>query len=142
MPDQAVFEELRAEFNEALPSLARGEPDRTDLMTGQGLNIDWGLPVNRPTASVVRAAILEVYGISPAEYYSQSREPVALEARRMAAYVLCTVCKLSSAKAGQALRRDHTTVLHSCNKIAHMRQRSREVEAHFKRVLKIMNVPE
>lgn len=142
MPDQAVFEELRAEFNQALPSLARGEPDRTDLMTGRGLNPEW-FADQPPHAAAIRAAILEVYGIAACELYARTREQVAVEARQMAAYVMRYSGRMAETKISAALKRDRSSIRHGYEKVSHLiGKKDEETVRNHRRVLRALNMRE
>lgn len=78
-------------------------------------------------SEIIRAAAF-AYGFTPAEVESPSRrQPLAL-CRQVAMYLTRHLTDLSLPKIGQHFGgRDHTTVLHACDKINHLIRTDREV---------------
>lgn len=138
--DREVFEEIAAEFHEALPALIAGEPDRTDLMIPLSRAYDWEED-RFPEACAVKAAVVEVYGlVGVAELFSNTRETVALEARMMASYILVKHAGLSQGKAGKHLRKDRTVTLRNVRIMGERIGTDPAITRHYQRVLKLLGI--
>ena len=121
MADEALFEEIRAEWNdEALPRIMAGEPDWSDKEMFRPTppldEVDWPSPV----AIVMQVA--QQADISVTAMKSQIREARVVLARQVAIYFLRELKSLSTPQIGRIMNRDHTSIIHSLN---HVRQRLR-----------------
>ena len=140
--DRETFDEIRSEFRQALPALAAGLPDRTDLMVSHQLNIDWSSRKRRILASEIKQAVVEVYGIYPVELTAKFKsDPISLEARQVAAFLLVFDAELSREDAGLALSRDQSTITHSVKKIR-SRLDEPEIKHRIARIRRLLGVAE
>lgn len=148
MADQEVFEEIRADFREALPALTLevGHYDPKEHL--QPLwrvdNSTWrqGGGLSRGSKDrAILSAVMAVYGVSRAEMYSRVREEVALEARHMAYYVMHRHGSQSVAQIGRFMDRDHSTISHTVDKMTMELQRY-EIAQRYKRICRELGVME
>jgi len=140
--DQAVAQEIRDEWlTEGLPRILRDEPDRTDLMIPlhRAASADLNMDIDH---NMVKAAVIEVYGVAYAELFSRERsDSAAIEARQMCAYIMCRFCGITRSAAGRAMQRDHSTIR---NNLLAIEARAREpvMARRIQRVLKVLGIIE
>lgn len=74
-----------------------------------------GVDYAKSSDSLIGAVCLE-YGITEQKLKSKTRLGHIVEARTIVAYHLHKTLKYSSTVAGKMINRDHSTILHLCNK--------------------------
>ena len=136
--DRETFDEIKAEFNEALPNLIAGLPDRTDMMIPLCRAVDWDYE-RFPDPPTVKSAVMEVYGIRLAELYSRGRrDEVAQQARWMASYVMSEHCGLSLTETGRQMRRDHSSIIYACRRMHEMVKKDPTIARRHQRILRML----
>ncbi len=91
------------------------------------------------TDDQVLAAVAEVYGISPRDLASRSRRKEVVEPRQVAMYLLRDMLDLSYPTIGEKLGRDHTTAIHSYEKINHEADRNAILNQKIFRVRELLS---
>lgn len=140
--DNQTYQDIREEFRSALPGLILGLPDRTDFMIPLHRGIDWRDEDRAPGPAEIKAAVLEIYGVTTAELYANTRhDPVAVEARQMCAYIMVIKCNLTRSAVAKSMRRDRSTILHSIRSIEGKLDQP-EIVRRIQRVLRMLGMME
>ena len=71
----------------------------------------------------------EYYGVSVADIVGQKRKREIALPRQVAIYLTREMTEMSLPRIGDAFKRDHSTIMHSCDKIAEMAKTSAEMAA-------------
>lgn len=102
-----------------LAAAAPGYPGPLDLAAVESVLVGSGQPASagRDVAGVVKR-VAAAFGIGEKELLGSSRLRRAMVPRQVAMYLARELCGLSLPRLGAAFGRDHTTVLHSCRKVA------------------------
>ena len=77
------------------------------------------------------ATVCEFYQIEPLELLSNRRTGHLIRPRQVAGYLCCELTLRSLPEIGRMFRRDHTTILHSRQKIASERRRDEGLAAEI-----------
>ena len=88
--------------------------------------------------SQVLAAVAEVYGVPPADLIGRSRKKEVVEPRQVAMFLLRDMLDLSYPTIGEKLGRDHTTAIHSFEKISHEADRNALLNQKIFRVRELL----
>ena len=73
-------------------------------------------------------AVAEYFSVSEADILSQRRNREIAQARQMAMYLIREQTQLSTTRIGDLFGgRDHTTVMHACEKIADLAERDDDI---------------
>ena len=89
-------------------------------------------PGIKPTPEYIVRETAKFYSITPDKIYSLSRSKDTVMPRQMAMYLIRELTDLSLPMIGQVFKRDHTTVLHSINKIEELVRTSEETRHNVK----------
>ncbi len=87
-----------------------------------------------PSFEILKA-VAKTYGISIDDLKGRRRTKDMAEARQLTAYFLRKINDLSYPAIGRILRKDHTTVIHSYNKISHVIEIKPEFKVFVERIL-------
>lgn len=91
-------------------------------------------PNRRPTMLEVIGAVSEVLNIDPTEILSDRRHRRITLGRHLACYTARKLTYLSFPQIGRAIRRDHTAVMHGCDKIEKLMEANVEVGFFVKQI--------
>ncbi|WP_031514344.1 chromosomal replication initiator protein DnaA [Desulfofalx alkaliphila] len=98
------------------------------------------LPPSKPkviTVSLIQKIVAESYNIKPEELKAKKRTRAVAFPRQIAMYITRELTDLSLPKIGEEFGgRDHTTVLHACDKITNEIQEDSELEARINGLIK------
>ena len=83
----------------------------------------------RITCELIQQAVAEYYGVSVADIVGQKRKREIALPRQVAIYLTREMTEMSLPRIGDAFKRDHSTIMHSCDKIAEMAKTSAEMAA-------------
>lgn len=83
----------------------------------------------RITCELIQQAVAEYYGVSVADIVGQKRKREIALPRQVAIYLTREMTEMSLPRIGDAFKRDHSTIMHSCDKIAEMSKTSAEMAA-------------
>ncbi|MDD6101950.1 MAG: chromosomal replication initiator protein DnaA [Clostridiales bacterium] len=91
-------------------------------------------------AELVIDVVSEYYNISPSAIFSKNKSKNIAYPRQIAMYICKQVTSLSLSDIGKAMGgRDHTTILHGCNKIEEDRQKDPELDVIINNLIKKIN---
>ncbi len=74
----------------------------------------------RITCELIQQAVAEYYGVSVQDIVGQKRKREIALPRQVAIYLTREMTEMSLPRIGDAFKRDHSTIMHSCDKIAEM----------------------
>jgi chromosomal replication initiator protein len=80
----------------------------------------------------------QVYGVIPKELLEQTRRANVVIPRQIAMYLLRTDMSLSFPSIGKLFNRDHTTVIHACNKVKKMIEKSVMFSNRIEKIKKLV----
>lgn len=83
------------------------------------------------SALPIQSAVCAHFGIGLRELISKDRHKSLAFARQLAMYLCRTILKLSYPELGRAFGRDHSTVIHSCQKMARVCASDGAAQAHM-----------
>lgn len=83
----------------------------------------------RITPELIIECVADYYNLSPEMLRGDSRKKEIANARHMAVYLTREMTGLSLPRIGDAFRRDHSTIINSCEKVTRLMETSREVQA-------------
>jgi chromosomal replication initiator protein len=87
----------------------------------------------------IQKTVADYYKIKVSEMYSKKRSRNVARPRQMAMALAKELTQLSLPDIGEAFGgRDHTTVLHACRKIAHLKSTNNEMTNDFNSLLKVL----
>ena len=99
---------------------------------------EWGLladiPGLNPTPERIMEAVANYFYIPVEQMISQNRSKDVAYPRQMAMYMIRQELEYSFPDIAKIFKRDHTTVMHACNKIEEERKNSRETEDVIKKL--------
>lgn len=122
----------------ALKQLENAEMDTTTLMRAlQELLRDKDSYMPSPEAIIEETG--KCYGIDVAEIMSTSRTKEVAMARQVAMYIIRQLTKLSLPEIGRVFGRDHTTVIHSLEKVEGLIKENREVAENIRDIKSNVN---
>ncbi|MBY0110930.1 hypothetical protein K2Y00_02925 [Patescibacteria group bacterium] len=81
-----------------------------------------------------------MYGVKASDLYSKTREANIVVPRHIAMYLLRTKMGLSFPSIGKQFDRDHTTIMHACNKISLMIQKNQKINRRVDKILSLAEV--
>ncbi len=90
------------------------------------------------TDGQVIAAVSEIYGIPTEDLIGRSRRKEIVEPRQVAMFLLRDMLDLSYPSIGEKLGRDHTTAIHSYEKISHESDRNASLSQKIFRVRELL----
>ena len=91
-------------------------------------------PGLNPTPERIMEAVANYFYIPVAQMISQNRSKDVAYPRQMAMYMIRQELEYSFPDIAKIFKRDHTTVMHACNKIEEERKNSRETEEVIKKL--------
>ena len=122
----------------ALKQLENAEMDTTTLMRAlQELLRDKDSYMPSPEAIIEETG--KCYGIDVSEIMSTSRTKEVAMARQVAMYIIRQLTKLSLPEIGRVFGRDHTTVIHSLEKVEGLIKENREVAENIRDIKSNVN---
>lgn len=122
----------------ALKQLENAEMDTTTLMRAlQELLRDKDSYMPSPEAIIDETG--KCYGIDVTEIMSTSRTKEVAMARQVAMYIIRQLTKLSLPEIGRVFGRDHTTVIHSLEKVEGLIKENREVAENIRDIKSNVN---
>ena len=83
----------------------------------------------RITPELIIECVADYYNLSPEMLRGDSRKKEIANARHMAVYLTREMTGLSLPRIGDAFRRDHSTIINSCEKVTRLMETSREMQA-------------
>lgn len=86
-------------------------------MSALSQHVDARLCADAPGKRVQDVVCTE-YGISRHLLIAVGRDPLIVEARRVAIWLLVKDLRLGYTAAGRLMRRDHSTIIHHCNRMS------------------------
>ena len=89
-------------------------------------------PGIKPTPEYIVRETAKFYSITPDKIYSLSRSKDTVMPRQIAMYLIRELTDLSLPMIGQVFKRDHTTVMHSINKIEELMRSNEETRRAVK----------
>ncbi len=92
-----------------------------------------------PTPDSIISATAKCYGLETADILSTSRTKEIALARQVAMYIVRYMTKLSLPEIGKIFDRDHTTVIHSIEKVEGLMRESREVSENIRDIKSNVN---
>ncbi len=81
----------------------------------------------RITCELIQQAVAEYYGVSVQDIVGQKRKREIALPRQVAIYLTREMTEMSLPRIGDSFKRDHSTIMHSCDKIAEMVKTSSEM---------------
>ena len=72
----------------------------------------------RITCDAIKQAVADYYGIAAAELTAKRRSREVVIPRQVAMFLAREMTDLSLTQLGAAFQRDHSTILHACDKVA------------------------
>lgn len=81
----------------------------------------------RITCELIQQAVAEYYGVSVQDIVGQKRKREIALPRQVAIYLTREMTEMSLPRIGDAFKRDHSTIMHSCDKIAEMAKTTSEM---------------
>lgn len=81
----------------------------------------------RITCDLIQQAVAEYYGVSVQDIVGQKRKREIALPRQVAIYLTREMTEMSLPRIGDSFKRDHSTIMHSCDKIAEMVKTSSEM---------------
>ena len=89
------------------------------------------------TPETIIKAVAEYFSVSEADILSQRRNREIAQARQIAMYLIREQTQLSTTRIGDLFGgRDHTTVMHACDKIAQLSEKDEEIRRAVRHLLK------
>lgn len=82
----------------------------------------WYKPPRRKVSGTVIERVAQLYKITPSDIRGHQRNRHFVEARWVCAEVLRSQNGLSYPAIGRLLNRDHTTIMHACQSVQHLRK--------------------
>ena len=89
------------------------------------------VPIRDPkriTPEMITEAVAEMYGVSSEDIFSAKRNRTIVEPRQIAIYLTREMTSMSTLALGKAFGRDHSTIMHACDKVASSLATSPELE--------------
>ncbi len=92
----------------------------------------------RSEAEKIAEVSARIYGVKVKELYEHTRRAPVVVPRQIAMYLLRTELGLSFPSIGQQFNRDHTTVMHACNKTKEMIEKNTRIKNRVERIKKLI----
>jgi len=89
------------------------------------------VPVRDPkriTPELIVDVVAEAHGVSPADIFSAKRHRTIVEPRQYAIYLTREMTSMSTLALGKAFGRDHSTIMHACDKVTDAIKANPELE--------------
>lgn len=138
------FEELQAEFHDAIQALCDGKPDKSDFMIPLERMIRWERvmePVRRHTIKEVAQAVMIEHGITWDVLISRRKHRNIVRPRQLAMYITRELCPhVSLPQIARFFDRDHTTVTHATRAVDSLIGQDPEFKALYEKVLHRLGV--
>ena len=108
------------------------EADTRDYILEEGNRL-------KSEAERVVAVSAKMYATTPEKLYEHSRRANVVVPRQIAMYLLRNDIGLSFPSIGRQFNRDHTTVIHSCNKVKEMVGKNAKIRNRIEKVRKLLS---
>ena len=132
LSDETFYQEIQPEWREAVKRIARGEPDRTDLMMPLSRTIQHKSQIS---ANEVIDAVCQETGFSRIALLGRNRRHDWCRARHLMIYVANEIWpERSDSQLARRFNRDHTTVLNSLRRAAHFLETDQNFRDTYRRV--------
>lgn len=136
---EVTRERVRQIINKALAK-AHAEKEHGELPTEEEIDardyIQEEASRLKSEADLVVDVSARMYGVTPEELFEHSRRAAVVVPRQIAMYLLRTDLGLSFPSIGRRFDRDHTTVIHACNKIEEMTGKNERIRNRVEKVRK------